>query len=94
MAFHPEDADSTYPRTNSHDVTYQEKAIFILRECLRVLNVLFVTTPRRNLRPTIPLRHWVSGTERPKRESDNLFSDKDEIKILCPYTYMSSIGTT
>jgi hypothetical protein len=94
MVFHPEDADSTYLPTNSHDVTYQKKAIFILRECLRVLNVLFVTTPRRNLWPTIPFRQWVAGNERPKRESDTLFRDKGEIKIFCPYTYMSSMGTT
>lgn len=84
IAFHREDAGTTYLPTNSHDVTYQEKTIFILCECLRVLNVLFVTTRRRNLWPTTPLCLWVSGTERSKRESEILFPDKGEIKILFP----------
>lgn len=94
MAFHPEDAGSTFLPTSSHDVTYQEKSIFILRECFRVLIALFDTIPRHNLWPTMSISRWVLSTERPKRESDTLFPDKGEIKILCPYTYTSSLGTT
>jgi len=94
MAFHPEDAGTTYLPTNSHYVTYEEKVILILRECLGGLNVLFVTTFRRKLRPTMPHCLWVSGTERPKRQSETLFPDKGEIKILFPYNYTSSLGIT
>jgi hypothetical protein len=94
IAFHPEDASSTYRPTNPHDVTYQEKVIFIHREYLGSLNVLFVTTPRRNLLPNMPLSQWVPSTARPKRESDTLFPDKGVIKILCPYTDTYSLGTT
>jgi len=86
MAFHPEDVGTTYLPTNSHYVTYQEKVIFILRECLRMLNYLYVTTRRRKLRPTMPLCLWVSGTERLKRQSETSFPDKGEIKFCVPIT--------
>ena len=66
IAFHPEDAGSTYLPTNPHDVTYQEKAVFILRECVRALNVPFFSTPGRNLRQTAPINQRVPGTGKTK----------------------------